>query len=333
TDGWADACARLHGLLDVSPAPDRLRVVIAGGSGMLGRALAADLVCRGQEVMILTRRRKPEVPHRQVEWDARTIGPWANAVFADPARTTVVNLAGRRVDVRPTAAAVADLRDSRVDATKALVDASNKSTTPVAYWVQGSTTAIWSDAGEAGITESTELPHGDSALPQMTGVARPWEAAAAGARSDRFVILRTSIVLQPGAPAMNRLVRLTRAGLGGRVGSGRQWFSWIHLTDWLTVARAALGMDADVVVPDGVVIAAAPNPVRNSELMATLRRVLQRPPAPPTPAAMVRAGSVLLRADPALGLTGRHCTSAVLDKAGFDFTYPVIGLALGELFS
>ncbi|MBB2986967.1 DUF1731 domain-containing protein [Terracoccus luteus] len=329
SDGWPDDLARLASLV-VTPRPDGLEVVVAGGSGSLGRALAADLAARGHGVVLLTRRADAGVPHRQVEWDGVHDGAWEQ-VLSDPARTAVVNLAGRLVDARPTAANVDALRESRVLPTRALVRASGRLPVPVARWVQGSTTAIWSDAGETRVTETTPLPTGPAALPQMTGVARPWEAESEGAAAAHRVVLRTSIVLQPGSPALRRLETLTRLGLGGRVGSGRQWFSWVHVDDWLAVVRAALGLTPDVVLPDGPLIASSPSPVRNVDLMRSLRRRLGRPPAPPTPERAVAVGSVVLRTDPALGLTGRHCTSSVLAAAGFRFEHPDLDEALDDL--
>ncbi|WP_076259124.1 SRPBCC family protein [Intrasporangium flavum] len=337
---WPESVTRLAALAGVRPSPDALRVVVAGGSGTLGRALSADLASRGHEVVVLTRSPQPDLPHRQVAWDGETLGPWVEALNEEPGRTAVVNLAGRLVDVRPTAANVRDLRESRVRPTLALVEASRSLSSPLAAWVQGSTTAIWSDAGEALVTESTPLPTGTDALPQMTGVARPWEDAADGANTARLVLLRTSIVLQDGSPAFDRLAGLTRLGLGGRVGSGRQWFSWVHVDDWLAIVRSALGVDTGVnpgVDPaaslEGVVVAAAPEPVRNAELMAALRRHLRRPASPPTPELLVRVGSVPLRTDPALGLTGRHCTSEVLAASGFAFAHPGLDGALADLLS
>ena len=330
---WPLAVTRLYRMLRPEPDPALLKVVIAGGSGTLGRSLAADLTTRGHEVVLLTRAVDPQLPHRQVAWDGATTGPWVEELAADPARTAVVNLAGRLVDARPTEANVTDLRESRVRPTRALVEASRDLPVPLARWVQGSTTAIWSDAGDDRLTESSPLPTGSAALPQMTGVAQPWEDAVEGANTDHLTVLRTSIVLQTGSPAFDRLTQLTLAGLGGRVGTGQQWFSWIHVDDWLALVRATLGLEPEVDLPDGILVAAAPQPVRNRELMALLREHLHRPAAPPTPATLVRAGSVLLRTDPALGLTGRHATSAVTTEAGFEFTHPTLDGALRDLTS
>ncbi|GGK49501.1 DUF1731 domain-containing protein [Nocardia camponoti] len=324
------AFSRLARLAGLVPANDALSVVVAGGSGALGQQVAADLVCRGQRVTLLTRGVNAKVPFRQVLWDGRSVGAWASEL-REPGRIAVINLAGKLVDCRPTERNIAELRSSRVDSTAALVAAARERATPVDYWIQASTTAIWSDAGETRCTESTPLPVGDAALPQMTGVAAPWEEAFDPSVAKHSTVLRTSIVLDPESPALRRLVGLTKGGLGGRVGPGDQWFSWIHLDDWLAIVRAALGLDPEVSLPDGILVAATDFPVRNTELMATLRRLLHRPPALPTPKALLKVGAVALRTDAALGLTGRHATSEVLPNAGFTFKYPTLDEALTDL--
>lgn len=319
--------ARLARSAGLEPAADALTVVIPGGTGGLGRHVAADLTCRGHRAVILTRRRDPQLPFDQAEWDGNSVGEWV-AALSNPGRTAIVNLAGKLVDCRPTPENIAELRSSRVDSTRALVAAAATLDAQIDYWVQASTTAIWSDAGETHCTESTPLPIG---LPQMTGVAEPWERAFDSARAAHWTILRTSIVLDPQAPALRRLSQLTRAGLGGRVGSGEQWFSWIHIEDWLAIVRAALGLDPALELPNGILVAATDTPVRNRELMRVLRKRLHRPPAPPTPEFVLKLGALLLRSDPALGLTGRHATSEVLKKAGFTFRYPTLDKALADL--
>jgi uncharacterized protein len=303
-----------------------VKVVIAGGSGSLGRRISADLSARGHQVVVLARRPDPSSAVRQVLWDGRTVGDWA-AELEGP-DTAVINLAGKLVDCRPTPANITELQSSRVEPTRALVQASQHLEHPVRHWIQASTTAIWSDAGETRCDESTPLPVG---LPQMTGVTQPSEAAFDGANTAHGVILRTSIVLDRDSPALRRLVGLTKAGLGGRIGDGQQWFSWIHLTDWLTIVRACLGLEDGISIPAGVLVAATDQPVRNGDLMATLRRHLHRPPAPPTPAALLRIGAVALRSDPALGQTGRHATSKVLRESGFAYRFATLDAALTEL--
>lgn len=304
-----------------------MKVVIAGGSGFLGRSLGRWLLANGHQVVVLTRHPDSRLDLPQVHWDARTAGDWAGELESS-SPIGIVNLAGKLVDCRPTAANIAALTSSRVDATRTLVEASRQASRPVDRWIQSSTTAIWSDAGELRLDESSAVP--DQGLPQMTGVAKAWEAAFEGANAKRHNIIRTSIVLADDCPAWKRLALLARTGMGGGVGSGRQWFSWIHLDDWLRMTEAALGLDPVVQLADGVVVGAAPSPVRNSELMSELRRHFHRPGIP-TPKPLLRIGAVLLRTDPQLALTGRHATSRVLSDAGFVFRHPTLRGAISRL--
>ncbi len=299
-----------------------MKIVLAGGSGSLGRRIAADLTSRGDEVVILTRSAQPGLPCRQVEWDGITVGPWATELE----RAALINLAGALVDRRPTAANVELLKRSRVEPTRALASAAANLAAPPAVWIQASTLAIYGDAGEAVLDETASAADGP---PQMAGVARAWEAAADGVSAGRQVVMRTGIVLDRDTPALNRLTGLARWGLGGRIATGRQWVSWIHISDFLAVVRRSLD-DGNL---SGVVHVTSPHPVRNAEMMATFRKVLHRPAAPPTPAALVRLGAIVLRTDPALALTGRRCVPTRLLDADFIFGYPKLDEALEELLS
>ena len=182
------------------------------------------------------------------------------------------------------------LTTSRVEPTRALVEASATLAQPVPVWVQASTLAIYGDAGDRVLDESAPAADGP---PQMAGVAKAWEAAASGANAGRLVTLRTGIVLDNDTPALDRLWSLARWGLGGRVGPGTQWVSWIHIEDWLAIVRAFLQPGDGALA--GIVHATGPQPVRNADLMAALRRSLGRPAAPPTPQPLVRLGAVVLR--------------------------------------
>jgi uncharacterized protein (TIGR01777 family) len=240
--------------------------------------------------------------------------------------SAVVNLAGELVDRRPTTANVDVLTTSRVEPTRALVQASTTLAAAVPVWVQASTLAIYGDAGDRVLDESAQ-PADEP--PQMTSVAKAWEAAVDGANTERLVTLRTGIVLDNDTPALDRLRSLARWGLGGRVGPGTQWVSWIHIEDWLAVVRRLLESGGPAM--SGIVHATGPNPVRNADLMAALRRSARRPAAPPTPTVLVRLGAVVLRTDPALALTGRRAVPARLLDAGFAFRYPAIDDALADL--
>jgi uncharacterized protein (TIGR01777 family) len=297
-----------------------VKVVLAGGTGSLGRRLADRVAQRGDQVVILTRHPREGVAHRQVVWDGRTVGDWADEL----AGATVVNLAGALVDRRPTAANIELLRASRVEPTRALIEAAERCTRPPSLWLQMSTLAIYGDAGETIVDETHPVADGP---PQMAGVARPWEDAAHACVARRVVIMRTGLVLDRGTPAFERLARLSRFGLGGRIAGGDQWVSWIHVEDFLGAVER-LRDDESLA---GVVHVTAPNPVHNRDLMAAFRHALHRGWSPPTPRPLVNIGALMMRTDPALALTGRRCVPRRLADAGFSFTYPTLESALGEL--
>lgn len=299
-----------------------MKVVLAGGSGTLGRRIADHLRAKNHEIVVLTRNNAMHGPDRYAVWDGSSVGAWANELSG----AAVINLAGLLVDRRPTAKNIDLLTRSRVEPTRALVHAAARIDEPVVAWIQMSTLAIYGDRGDEILDEHSRPADGP---PQMAGVARAWEAAAAGAATQRRVVLRTGIVFDRDTPALNRLSGLVRWGLGGRVGSGRQWVSWLHIDDFLAVVCLAL----DDPSMSGIVHATTPEPVRNVELMATLRSVLHRPWSPPTPAALVHAGAPVLRTDPALALSGRRCIPARLSERDFPFAHPTLKPALADLLA
>lgn len=296
-----------------------MKVVLAGGSGALGQRVAEDFARRGHDVVVLTRSPKADSPYRQEQWDGRTVGPWARELPG----AVVVNLAGELVDRPPTGKNIELLTNSRVEPTETLRAAAAGVSEPPAVWIQSSTAAIYGDRGDEELTEAS--PVGDGP-PQMVGVATAWESAARDVRAEREVILRTGVVFDDDTPALNRLAGLARWGLGGRVGSGQQWVSWLHIGDYLAAVRYVVESSLH-----GVVNLSSPEPVRNAELMAELRRVLRRPWAPPTPSIAVRLGAPLLSTDPALALLGRRCLPQRLLEAGFEFQYPALRGALTDL--
>jgi uncharacterized protein len=297
-----------------------MKVVLAGGTGALGRRLADHFAARGDEVVVLTRRPASVTAHRAVEWDGRTVGKWGSELQG----AVLVNLAGELVDRRPTPENVELLRRSRVEPTLALARAAGALDEPLPVWVQMSTLAIYGNRGDELLDESATPA---DRPPQMAGVARAWERAARDAPAGRQVVLRTGIVLDRDVPAMQRLATLVRRGLGGRVGNGRQWVSWLHARDFLGIVRRVVDDETFA----GVVHATGPTPVRNVELMATLRKVLHRPWSPPTPAPFVHVGARFMRTDPALALTGRRCVPARLEAAGFEFAFAQLEPALVDL--
>lgn len=297
-----------------------VKLVIAGGAGSLGRRVADDVGGRGHEVVILTRSPRPDIEHRQVTWDGRTVGAWAGELQG----SVLFNLAGELVDRRPTQRNIELLRRSRVEPTSALVQAASRLPSSPTLWLQMSTLAIYGDAGEALIDERHPPADGP---PQMAGVARAWEQAVETAHCDRLVVLRTGIVLDRDTPAFDRLTTLTRRGLGGRISTGDQWISWLHIDDFLRAVRLVIEQPAI----DGVVHVTSPNPVRNRDMMASLRSALGWPWSPPTPKPLVHVGAWLMHTDPALALAGRRCVPRRLGEAGFSFDHPRFPEAIAEL--
>lgn len=303
--------------------PARPKLIVAGGSGFLGKALAAGAAARGYEVVVLTRNIRQKVPGaRLVEWDGVRRGPWEKELEGAEA---VVNLAGKNVNCRYTARALAEIDLSRVHATRVLGDAIHACRVPPRAWVQASTLAIHGDAGGRWCDEDAPLGQG---IPVRT--ARKWEAAFAHSPTPRTrrVLLRISFVLGRDEGALAAMAAMARWFLGGAMGDGRQFISWIHLTDMVRVFLRAVEDEA----MSGLYVAATADPQRNEDFMAELRRALGRPWSPPVPAWLVRAGCWLLRTEPVLALTGRRGDPRRLEEAGFTFRFPTLREALSDLY-
>jgi uncharacterized protein (TIGR01777 family) len=300
----------------------RKRVVLAGGSGFIGRSLAATLIDRGYEVAVLSRQPANVPPGTVgVAWDGRTQGDWTACIEGAAA---VVNLAGKNVNCRYTPSNLREIDASRIESVAAVGQAISVCRRPPPALVQASTTAIYGDAGDRVCDEGT--PPGEG-IPVDTATA--WEAAFEPhpTPDTRRVVLRISFVLGRGGGALGTMTRLARCFLGGTIGAGRQYISWIHRAD---LDRMFLwGIERDDV--EGVYNAASPNAVTNAQFMRTLRRALHRPWAPPTPAWAVRAGAVLIRTEPVLALTGRRAVPRRFLSLGFPFQYPELDPALREI--
>ena len=299
------------------------RVVIAGGTGFLGRSLARHLVAQGREVVQIGRSKpRDTIPGRFESWDGRTLGEWTGALDG---AAGLVNLAGRSVDCVKTPDHRDEILRSRVEATAVLGQAVRAVAAPPPVWVQMSTAHIYGDPPERVCDEDSATGEGLAPF-----VGRAWEAAFAEAVLPRMrsAVLRTSFVVGRGGGALSRLSTLARWGLGGTVGHGRQGMSWIHERDMNRLFERALtdpGMS-------GTYVATAPNPVSNAEFMGALRGALGARIGLPAMAWMVRLGApLLMRTDPELALYGRYCVSRRLREEGFEFDFPELGPALRDL--
>jgi uncharacterized protein (TIGR01777 family) len=298
------------------------RVILAGGSGLIGRALAVELVRAGVEVVVLTRSgHVPPLPAgaRAVRWDGRSAAGWAAECEGAEA---IVNLAGENVgDGRWTAARKRRLEASRVEPTRAIVEAVRAARVPPRSLLQGSAVGCYGDGGERPLDETS--PRGEGFLPELS--AR-WEEASAPveALGVRRVLLRTGLVLSRDGGALAKMLTPFRLGLGGPLGGGRQWFPWIHLDDEIGAIRFLLERH-DLA---GVFNLVAPGAVRQGDFARALGRALGRPAVAPVPGAILR----LALGDMAgVLLGGQLVIPARLAEHGYRFRYPDLDGALADL--
>ncbi|HEX6500549.1 MAG TPA: TIGR01777 family oxidoreductase [Micromonosporaceae bacterium] len=293
-----------------------MRIVMAGASGFLGTHLTSDLTARGHQVVRLVRR-EPRGPD-EVHWDphARALAPAALAGV-----DAVVNLSGAGVgDHRWTEAYKRQIRASRVDTTATIaraLAAVPPDSRPAAL-LNASAVGWYGDTGDRAVDESA--PAGEGFL---SDVCKVWEAATRPAEDAgvRVVRMRTGLPLDAGGGLLKPMLLPFRLGVGGRLGGGRQYLSWISLTDWLAAVRFLLDRD-DLAGPVNVV---GPNPCTNAEFTEALGRVVHRP-------AVLTVPSFALRV--ALGgfahetLVSLRVLPGVLTRAGFAFTHQTVTSAL-----
>lgn len=314
-----------------------MKILITGASGFIGRACVRAFLDAGHQVIALSHSPSPALPPLPSPEGSRPHSrspspsgsywalPWDPAAGIHPTHLphlegvdAVIHLAGEPLAAhRWTPSQKERIRSSRVEGTRQLVAALEKLHQRPAVLVSASAIGIYGDGGDTVLTESS--PPGEGFLPQ---VCQAWEREARRAESlgIRTVQLRLGMVLGPGG-ALARLLMSFRLGLGGRLGSGQQWVSWIHRTDAVRLIMQAVSSSQY----RGPFNATSPNPVRNREFTSTLGRVLGRPAVLPVPASALKLAfgemsSVLLESQ-------RVMPEAAL-KAGFRFTHPHLEDAL-----
>jgi len=305
------------------------RIILAGGSGFLGHALAAHFLNLGWDVVTLTRSPQPTgAIGRQVAWDGRTMGSWRTELEG---ATAVINLTGKSVDCRYTARNRKEILDSRINPTRVLGDAIGRCHQPPQVWLNANTATIykhtfagpWDESGEIGATPEAKDDF-------SVEVAKSWERPLDEAQTPgtRKIGMRMTMVLGMGTnsvfPALRRLVRL---GLGGKMSSGRQFVSWMHETDFCRAVEWLITHD-DI---QGPVNLAAPNPLPNREMMKTLRQVCRVPIGLPATDWMLEVGAFFLRTETELIIKSRRVIPRRLIDSGFQFQFPTIREAFENL--
>ncbi|MBR9827322.1 MAG: TIGR01777 family protein [Oceanospirillales bacterium] len=288
-----------------------MRVLITGGSGFVGQALARALLTRGDQVVILSR--KPEnVPHAKGQTCV------ADLQRIDGPIDAVVNLAGAPiVDRRWTSSRKRLLRDSRIKTTEALVRWMREQPTPPAVLVSGSAIGYYGSHQDEVLGESAGSTPG---FPHE--LCRDWEQAAldASVPGTRVCLIRTGVVLGQGG-ALAKMLPAFRLGLGGPIGNGLQWMSWIHLDDEVGAILYLLDNPA----LSGPFNLTAPEPVTNEEFSKTLAAVLGRPAFMRVPAIVMK---VLLGEASELLVEGQRVVPEHLNTAGYVFKHPHLESAL-----
>lgn len=305
------------------------RIVIAGGSGFLGQVLAHYFLSAGGDVVILTRSPgQSGLLGRQVGWDGRTVGDWARELEGAAA---IINLTGKSVNCRYHARNREEILGSRVNSTRVLGEATSRCARPRQVWLNASTATIYKHTFGAPWDEAGQIEATPEAKDRFSvEVARAWERALdeAPAAHTRKVAMRMAMVLGPGKNSVFPMLRrLTKFGLGGRMGGGRQFVSWIHEGDFCRAVEWLISHGNF----EGPVNLAAPNPVPNAEMMRTLRQVSGARWGLPADNWMLEIGAVVLRTETELLIKSRRVIPGRLLKSGFEFQFRTIREAFENL--
>jgi uncharacterized protein len=296
-----------------------VRIIIAGGSGFLGRALQETLRRDRHAIRVLTRRARAGTD--DIAWTPDgTAGSWAQELNGVDA---VINLAGEGIaDKRWNAARKQALRSSRLLSTRSLVGAIQQATKPPAVFISGSAVGYYGPHDDELVTEST--PPGTDFLSRL---CVDWEREAEQASTvTRVTLVRTGLVLHPSGGALAKMLPPFRLGIGGRLGSGMQYMPWIHLDDWINMVV----WQTSHPIARGAFNATAPDPVTNAEFTKALGRALGRPALLPVPAIGLR---VLLGELAESLVTGQRAIPARAAEMGFQFRFKTIDVALRSLLA
>ena len=305
------------------------KIILAGGSGFLGRMLTAYFQDRGYEIVILSRQPGCDLPERVIEWDGRSLDVWARELEN---ATALVNLAGRSVDCRYTERNRRDIMDSRVDSTRVLGEAVAGCATPPAVWLNLSTATIYKHTFGEAHDETTGVIGSSPEVRDAFSieVAEAWEKAFADADcpSTRKLVLRSAMVFgREAGGVFDVLRRLTRFGLGGKMGHGRQWISWIHGDDFCEAVNWLIeNSDAS-----GDYNLCAPNPLTNAQMMATFRKAFGVPVGLPATRWMLELGAFFLRTETELVIKSRKVIPGRLLDGGFAFKFSAFADAIRDL--
>jgi uncharacterized protein (TIGR01777 family) len=307
-----------------------MKIILAGGTGFLGKALQQFYCDQATEIIVLSRsvntfaQRKPSCSVvRHAYWPNKLNGDRSWMQEFEGA-DFVINLAGKNVNCRYNDANKKEILESRVDATNAIAEAIRQCATPPKLWINLSSATVYRHAEDRPQNEFTgEIGDGFS-----EDVVRAWEKAFAQEVGDvRKVTMRLGIVLGNGEGVIPRLKNLVRFGLGGKHGNGRQMVNWIHVGDFLRIVEW-FRTHPETKSAYNIV---SPNPVTNAEMMRTLRKTMGMPFGLPAPEWMLSIGAWLIGTETELLLKSRWVEPKRLVDEGYKFQFPVMEMALKDL--
>ena len=294
------------------------KVVIPGGSGFLGRLLARWFVKKGMDVVILSRRQFDAEHGRVIVWDGKTTDKWCAELEGAVA---LINLSGRSVDCRYSASNRKILTDSRIFSTRILGEAVNNCKNPPLVWLNSSTATIYEHTYGSPHSEDGRIAGSPEAKDEFSiELATAWENEfnAVDCPNSRKILLRTAMVFDGKGSVFKVLRRLVKFGLGGKMGHGKQYVSWIHSKDFCRAVET-LVFDNKAF---GIYNIASPNPIPNKTMMKIIRDSLGIPIGLPASKLMLEIGAFFLRTETELIIKSRRVVPTRLLSEGFFFEYP-----------
>lgn len=308
-----------------------MKIVIPGGSGDIGAILRRWFLGRGDEVVILSRSNFVAEGCRVVTWDGRTLGDWVAEIDG---ADVVINLAGRTVNCRYNARNLKEMMDSRVESTAIIGEAIGLCVDPPRVWLQSSTATIYAHRFDAANDEIDGIlgggqPGSPAKWEASIEIAKAWEDAlwAAETPGVRKVAMRSAMTMSPDEGSVFAVFsELTRRGLGGQLGNGRQFVSWIHEDDFARAIQYLI--DGEL---EGAVNVCSPGPLPQKDFARLLRKAWGVSFGLPAMEWMVELGCLAMRTESELVLKSRRVVPRRLEEAGFWFRFPGWGEAAQDL--